>query len=113
MLLEVLRAIRVLERQGGNYYLIGAPGVGRKTILKIAAHLSGKEVSEALPEEKRMAEWYFGLMRGGVEKGKEHAVILPLDLPQNHRILAFLEKIANRTPAQELLTSEDCEYAYS
>ena len=42
LLLEVLRVIRVLERQGGNYYLIGAPGVGRRTILKIAAHLAGK-----------------------------------------------------------------------
>ncbi len=70
-------------------------------------------MAEALPEEKRIAEWYFGLIRGGVEKGKQHAVILPLDLPHSHKIAAFLEKMANRTPAQDLLTNEDCEYAYS
>jgi hypothetical protein len=49
MLLEVLRVIRVLERQGGNYYLVGAPALGRKTILKIAAQLVNREAIEALP----------------------------------------------------------------
>jgi hypothetical protein len=66
MLLEVLRVLRVLERQGGNYYLIGAAGVGRRTILKIAALLADRETSDTLPEEKRIAEWYFGLIRTAV-----------------------------------------------
>lgn len=50
MLLEVLRVIRVLERHGGNYYLIGAPGVGRRTILKISVLLADHECVETLPE---------------------------------------------------------------
>jgi hypothetical protein len=41
--------LRIIEWNGGNYYLIGAPGVGRKTILKIACFLAGREIIETLP----------------------------------------------------------------
>jgi hypothetical protein len=69
---------------------VGAPALGRKTILQIAAQLAGKEAIEALPDEKRIAEWYFGLVRAGVERGKEYAVILPVDSPAASKILGFL-----------------------
>lgn len=65
LLLEVLRVLRVLERQGGNYYLVGAAGVGRKTMLRISAFLAGLEGVEVLPEEKKISEWYFNLVKGG------------------------------------------------
>lgn len=99
MLLEVLRAARVLERQAGNYYLVGAPGVGRRTILKISVLLSAHECVEALPEEKRAGEWYFGLLKTSFEKQKELAVILPLD-EGGARLLGHLERVANRSPVQ-------------
>jgi hypothetical protein len=42
MLLEILKILRILEWNGGNYYLIGAPGVGRRTLLKISSFLAEK-----------------------------------------------------------------------
>lgn len=40
MLLEILKILRILEWNGGNYFLIGAPGVGRRTLLKISSSLT-------------------------------------------------------------------------
>ena len=40
---EIVRALRVMEWNGGHYYLTGDAGVGKKTILKISIFLSGKD----------------------------------------------------------------------
>lgn len=49
MMIEILKILRIIEWNGGNYYLIGTPGVGRKTILKIASFLAEREMIEILP----------------------------------------------------------------
>lgn len=64
MLLEMLKILRILEWNGGNYYLIGQPGVGRRTLLKISSSLAEKECIEVLPnDEKRISEWYFSVLK--------------------------------------------------
>ena len=45
VVLEVLRVLRVLGWFGGNYYLMAGAGMGRKTVLKMAALLAERPVA--------------------------------------------------------------------
>ena len=58
---EALRHIvamdRVLSRPGGNLLLVGASGVGRRSLLSLACHLHGLElVSPSMVRDRLLAQ---------------------------------------------------------
>ena len=44
-----MKFLRVLEWNTGNYYLVGNPGLAKRTMLKIGVSLSKKEFIDVLP----------------------------------------------------------------
>lgn len=64
-------------------------------------------------EQKKIADWYFSLLKKTFENKKTICILLDLEISSNLRALEFLERVTAGFPIVGLLNNEDCEYAYS
>lgn len=66
-----------------------------------------------LLDEKKIQEWYFGMMRDSFEKQKEQLVLMEIKDGTNDKVLTYIEQMNSSYPVQALLSSEHEDYAYS
>jgi hypothetical protein len=69
---------------------VGEPGIGKKTILKISSSLAAKEVVELPTDDKKIAEWYFGMIKAAFEKQKEQVIIMEIKDSASNKVLDYL-----------------------